>query len=168
MISLITHGLLISSYWSPILCWQKKALSLAYQEYDVHRENIAEDSRPRWQIMESLWPDHSTDQKISGHPRKNVYASARRINWFNPISWDIICEVASLPHLKVKMSLTEIVKELRRRSSRFSMISTQWLGRYIETRADGSRCWNAIALSRAHKAKTFSPAESTRRGILVG
>lgn len=105
--------------------------------------------------------------KIPGRPRKNKYASARRINWFNPVYWDTITEVAALPHIKIKMSATEIVKELRRRSSRFTLLSTQWFTPYITTQNDGTRRWNPLALSKAADAKRYSPAKSTRYGVLV-
>jgi hypothetical protein len=59
---------------------------------------------------------------------------ARRTNWYQPIYWAIITEVANLPCNRKYLSSTNMLRDLLRRSDMFEGLTTQVLGSFFETR----------------------------------
>jgi hypothetical protein len=126
---------------------------------------VAEMSRPKRRIQE--WLQQKRQKTIHnpiGPPVQRVRELAKATNWFQPIFWTIITEVAE--DIGWQMSPTEIVRGCQTRSIRlFRSLHADVIGKWINR--TGSRpCWSAETLAKV--AKENCPGGNiTRKGILV-
>lgn len=124
----------------------------------------AEFSRPRAIVLEGLRP--LDPNHTGGRHRVIVRNRSQRTNWFTPIYWTMICEVANSQTHAYEKSGSKIVKELKQCSILFRGLSTQVLNKYF-TGDLGKRCFTNWALERAASTSEHKAIASTRRGVLV-
>ncbi|KAF8303338.1 hypothetical protein DL93DRAFT_2121649, partial [Clavulina sp. PMI_390] len=126
----------------------------------------ADITRPRRVILDTLRPGPNV--KVPGRKRVNSYTPAKRHNWYTPALWTVIWDVAHLPRHQNTLSGTEMLRNLRARSSIFRSLSQQWLNRqFHKDPKTGKRAFRPSAILKAEQACNFVPKVSNRLGVLT-
>jgi hypothetical protein len=125
--------------------------------------DLADWSRPERYFKNKI-NDARRSQKLPGPTAIKKPARASQVNWFQPHLWAIISSEA---RFVPGMSPTELRDRLRSKHPiLFGHISSQVLGRMIETTDSGQRVWSADTLKRVG-LQNGHDSRSTQHGTLV-
>jgi hypothetical protein len=132
-----------------IICilFQRTLLERIGKAGEVETINVAEASRPYRKFTEQA----REDNKLSGRKRKEINAptEAQRVNWFSPVLWAQIRDVARRTRSGgITMSQAAIQRELVRRNPViFARLTQQVLGRWIDRSGETDE-WSAETLEK--------------------